>query len=121
MAGITERNRQKMDLVGIGYSSSYIDEWHPKITLYRHKASYNQSGLLAEDVGSTINGVPGNPDYILRKSAIGLFTWPPSSTCVCKWCSVREEEPVMVHTSAAVEKRPAPANGNRRVGPHYKS
>ena len=99
MVGITERNQQKRDLVNIGYSMKYIDDWQPKATLYRHKPSYNVSGEVAEDVGSTIKVVPGNPDYVLRKAKIGLFTWAPGESCECQWCAEtsteRSEEPVV--------------------------
>jgi hypothetical protein len=86
MVGITERNRQKDELASIGFSLKYIDEWQPKTTLYRHKPSYTVSGEIAADVGTAVAGVPGSPDYVLRKSKDGLFAWPPSGTCECKWC-----------------------------------
>jgi hypothetical protein len=86
MAGITERNQLKNDLVAMGYSLKYIDEWQPKTRLYRHKAAYNAAGAMMEDVGTFVGNVPGSPDYVSRKSKIGLFTWPPSDSCSCKWC-----------------------------------
>ena len=86
VTGITERNKIKAELAGLGYSMKYIDEWIPKTTLYRHKPSYYVSGGVAEDVGSTIKGVPGNPDYVLRKAKIGLFPWAPGESCECQWC-----------------------------------
>ena len=89
VTGITERNKIKAELAGLGYSMKYIDEWIPKTTLYRHKPSYYVAGGVAEDVGSTIKGVPGNPDYVLRKAKIGLFTWPPGESCECRWCVER--------------------------------
>ena len=99
MVGITERNKQKVELANSGFSMRYIDEWQPKTTLYRHKASYTVDGQLSEPVGSTTKGVPGNPDYVLRKSKIGLFPWKPSESCECKWCQEtdwEEKEPEMV-------------------------
>jgi hypothetical protein len=99
MVGITERNKMKNELAGIGYSLKYIDEWQPKTTLYRHKPSYSVSGKISEDVGTTVNGVPGNPDYVLRKSKIGLFPWPPSDTCECEWCQVKTAPKVVEVTS----------------------
>ena len=87
MPGIMERNQQKIELAAMGYSLKYIDEWPPKTTLYRHKPGYNVSGVKIYDVGTTTPNVPGNPDYVLSKSRIGLFPWPPSATCTCKWCS----------------------------------
>ena len=99
MVGITERNKMKNELAGIGYSLKYIDEWQPKTTLYRHKPSYSVSGKISEDVGTTVNGVPGNPDYVLRKSKIWLFPWPPSDTCECEWCQVKTAPKVVEVTS----------------------
>ena len=81
MVGITERNKQKLELANSGFSLRYIDEWQPKTTLYRHKASYNIQGELVRDVGTSIVGVPGNPDYVLRKARIGLFPWKPNESC----------------------------------------
>ena len=94
MAGITERNQQKMELVNSGFSMRYIDEWQPKTTLYRHKASMNIQGDVVRDIGTTVTGVPGNPDYVLRKSKIGLFPWKPNESCECKWCRDSYVEPV---------------------------
>jgi len=94
MAGITERNQQKMELVNSGFSMRYIDEWQPKTTLYRHKASMNIQGEVVRDIGTTVTGVPGNPDYVLRKSKIGLFPWKPSESCECRWCKDSYVEPV---------------------------
>ena len=93
MAGITERNQQKMELVNSGFSMRYIDEWQPKTTLYRHKASMNIQGEVVRDIGTTVTGVPGNPDYVLRKSKIGLFPWKPSESCECRWCRDSYVEP----------------------------
>jgi hypothetical protein len=92
MAGITERNQQKIELANTGFSMKYIDEWQPKTVLYRHKASLNVQGEVVRDVGTTVEGVPGNPDYVLRKSKIGLFPWKPNETCECKWCSEADWE-----------------------------
>tara|TARA_Y100000310_G_scaffold233434_1_gene236295 strand:- start:1423 stop:1842 length:420 start_codon:yes stop_codon:yes gene_type:complete len=86
MASITERNKQKIELANNGFTMNYIDEWQPKTTLYRHKASYNTEGDIVGDIGSTVKQVPGNPDYVLKKSKIGLFPWKPSSECDCQWC-----------------------------------
>ena len=86
MADITERNKQKIELANSGFSMKYIDDWQPKTTLYRHKASFSVNGKISEDVGTTVKQVPGNPDYVLRKAKIGLFPWKPSSECDCQWC-----------------------------------
>lgn len=92
MPGIMERNQQKIELATLGYSLKYIDDWPPKTTLYRHRPGYNIEGDLVWDIGTSIHNVPGNPDYVLSKSRIGLFPWPPSDTCKCQWCSVQNSK-----------------------------
>jgi hypothetical protein len=125
MAGITERNRQKNELASIGFSLKYIDEWQPKTTLYRHKPSYNVDGEIAEDVGTSVKGVPGSPDYVLRKAQIGLFPWMPSDSCTCRWCVQRDPVPQPVAQSAekvaekVVEEDRFPRRGKRRTGPWF--
>tara|TARA_Y100000310_G_C20384593_1_gene669801 strand:- start:312 stop:737 length:426 start_codon:yes stop_codon:yes gene_type:complete len=89
MVGITERNQQKLELANAGFSLKYIDEWQPKTTLYRHKPSYYVAGGVSEDIGTMVKGVPGSPDYVLRKSKIGLFPWVPDDGCECRWCVER--------------------------------
>ena len=101
MTGMTERNRQKVELAGKGYSSSYINDWSAKTTLYRHNPSHNQDGEVVAEIGTAVSGVPGNPDYVLRKSKIGLLAWPPSDTCGCKWCVERASKPVEEEAIAA--------------------
>jgi hypothetical protein len=64
MAGITERNKQRIELANTGFSMKYIDEWQAKTTLYRHKPTYNDSGEIVGKVGTAIRGVPGNPEYV---------------------------------------------------------
>ena len=105
VTGITERNKMKTELAGIGYSLKYINDWQPKITLYRHTASLNTEGEVIRDIGTAISGVPGNPDYVLRKSKIGLFQWPPSDTCDCQWCKVRVAEKAKVENKVSKEYR----------------
>jgi len=108
MAGITERNKQRNELAGIGYSLRYIDEWQPKTTLYRHKPSYYVNGEMDSDVGTAVKGVPGSPDYVLRKAKIGLFPWPPSDTCTCKWCKEVGENKAQAREERKVPKKPGP-------------
>ena len=123
MAGISERNKQQNQLANIGYSLRYIDEWQPKTTLYRHKPDYNVGGGIVQDVGTTVKNVPGNPDYVMKKSKIGQFGWPPSATCGCKWCVERAtKEPVAVGVGSdepppeeIVKERPYFTKGRRPV------
>ena len=86
VTGITERNKLKQELSGLGYSMSYINDWQPKTTLYRHKPSYHIDGSVCDKVGTAVHNVPGSPDYVLRKAKIGLFVWKPGDQCECKWC-----------------------------------
>ena len=92
MVGMTKRNQQKQQLVSAGFSLDYVDGWPPKTTLYRHKPSYDSEGNVSDEVGTYMSGVPGSPDYVLRKSRIGLFPWPPSNECECQWCTERASE-----------------------------
>ena len=119
MAGITERNQQKNDLANAGFTLRYIDEWQPKTTLYRHRPSYNIEGEITEDVGTSVRGVPGSPDYVLRKAKIGLFPWLPSESCTCQWCADRKMADVAAD-STSDEAATQQGIGNRRMGPHFK-
>ena len=119
MAGITERNRQKNELASAGFTLRYIDEWQPKTTLYRHKPSYNVDGEITEDVGTTVKGVPGSPDYVLRKAKIGLFPWPPGENCTCQWCAERKIVDAAAD-STSDEAATQQGIGTRRMGPHFK-
>ena len=105
MAGITERNKQKVVLANAGFTMSYIDDWQPKTTLYRHKASFNVQGEIVRAVGTSVKGVPGSPDYVLRKSKMGLFPWKPSATCECKWCreSFTEAEAIVEEAKEVID------------------
>ncbi len=127
MANISERNHQKNELASLGYSLKYIDEWAPKITLYRHKPAHNQDGLIVEEVGTSVKGVPGEPSYVLKKAKIGLFPWQPNESCVCQWCQARGAEgAAKAEVAQVAEVAPEPATigtgrGKRRMGPHFKS
>jgi|TARA_R100000963_G_C4606087_1_gene78092 hypothetical protein len=92
VTGITERNQIKEELINLGYSMKYIDDWQPKTTLYRHREAFNSEGTITDAVGTSVVNVPGNPDYVLRKARIGLFPWEPSESCECQWCVSRAIE-----------------------------
>jgi hypothetical protein len=81
-----ERTELRGELVGQGYSWNYIDEWQPKVTLYRHRDLKNPKGIVVSEAGTKIVGLPGNPDYVSRKARQGLLQWPPSESCTCRWC-----------------------------------
>ena len=87
MVNLSDRQRQREELVSIGYSYEYIDEWQPKTTLYRHAPGLNVDGNEVFPVGSPVKGVPGSPDYVLSKARIGMFPFPPSVSCTCRWCA----------------------------------
>ena len=84
--GTKERTEMRDKLVSQGYDWKYIDEWQPKVTLYRHCPVYSPSGAETSPRGAAIHNLPGNPDYVHKKTRIGLFTWQPSDTCTCHWC-----------------------------------
>ena len=84
-----DRNSTRQELVSAGYAWEYMDSWQPKTTLYRHADGLNVQCEVVHPYGSTIEGVPGNPDYVLRKARIGFFPYPPNEHCNCKWCTER--------------------------------
>jgi hypothetical protein len=131
-----ERTNLREELVSQGYSWKYIDEWQPKTTLYRHRALRNPSGEVVSDVGASIKGVPGQPDYVNRKARQGLLQWPPSDTCTCKWCleGRQPDEPVQqasqdasdtVEVDVAGESASTASVSRRResgqTGPYYQA
>ena len=116
-----ERTELRQDLVGQGYHWDYIDEWQPKVSLYRHRAMISPSGDLISDVGTKLDNLPGNPDYVSRKARLGLYPWPPGDTCTCRWCAERKPEPLSVAPSVekVVEEDRSPRRGKRRTGPWF--
>lgn len=126
-----ERTVLREELVSQGYHWEYIDEWQPKVALYRHLAILSQSGEVVSDVGSKLVNLPGNPDYVAKKARIGLFPWPPSEACNCRWCLGRRgpDEVVtrqMETTVEATEGMQPPSvpptasegRGSKKFGPH---
>ena len=90
MVTTRERTQMRSELNAQGYAWEYIDEWQPKITLYRHVAKVNPDNQeVIEPIGHPVVNLPGNPDYVLRKSRIGLLPYPPGDTCAGRWCSSR--------------------------------
>jgi len=92
MVTTSERQKQRKDLGAAGYSLDYIDEWQPKANLYRHAPGLNATGETVFPVGSLVKGVPGTPNYVIKKSKIGMFQRPPGDTCECRWCVDRAIE-----------------------------
>jgi hypothetical protein len=118
--GTKERTELRDVLAGQGYHWDYIDEWTPKVTLYRHRAMISPSGEVVSPVGTALHNLPGNPDYVEKKSRIGLFTWPPDQGCRCRWCRDREATGASVVPPAEAKEEP---RGKRKgkMGPHFKS
>ena len=92
--GTRERIQLRDELTSQGYHWNYIDEWQPKVTLYRHRALVSPSGDLVSPVGTALHNLPGNPDYVSKKMRIGLFTWKPGEGCSCRWCNQKVTEEV---------------------------
>ena len=89
MVTTKERTELRDVLVGQGYSWEYIDEWQPKITLYRHAPTMTESGQVVSPIGTMVENLPGNPDYVSRKAKLGMLPYPMGEGCECKWCAVR--------------------------------
>ena len=83
-----ERVALRTELVGQGYAWEYIDEWQPKVTLYRHRTVKTPEGTVISPAGTKLANLPGNPDYVNRKTRQGLFQWPPGESCECRWCAI---------------------------------
>ena len=116
----SDRLRMRSELVAQGYSWEYIDEWQPKTTLYRHAPGLDTEGTVAFPVGTALKGVPGSPDYVLRKARLGMFPYLPGEACECRWCSVRNThaEPVTEEGEAAIEEESAICqDGGKSVKP----
>ena len=93
MVTTVERQRLRKELVSQGYRWDYVDSWPPKTTLYRHAPGLDVEGNEVSPVGTAIKGVPGNPDYVARKSRLGMLPFPPNEGCECRWC-VEKRGPV---------------------------
>ena len=106
MVNLSDRQRMRQELVAQGYSWEYVDEWQPKTTLYRHAPGLNVDGNEVFPVGTPIKGVPGNPDYVLRKARLGMFPYQPGETGEWRWCSVRNThaEPITEEGESVVEE-----------------
>ena len=100
MVTTSERQKQRKELGEAGYAWDYVDEWQPKTNLYRHAPGLNINGDISSPVGSLVKGVPGSPDYVLRKARIGMLQHPPGDTCECQWCVERAVEAKQVVSNA---------------------
>ena len=87
MVTTKERTELRAELVNQGYTWEYVDGWPPKITLYRHTPIMSEGGEVISPIGTKVENLPGNPDYVLRKSRLGLLPYLPSDTCECRWCA----------------------------------
>ena len=90
MVTFRDRKMTREALVRAGYSWEYLDQWQPKVSLYRHADGLDPSGKVVFPYGTEIKGVPGNPDYVLKKAKIGFFQYPPNEHCGCLWCVERK-------------------------------
>lgn len=127
--GTKERTELRAELISQGYAWKYIDEWQPKVTLYRHRAMYSPSGEIVSPVGTAVRNLPGSPDYVSRKAKIGLFIWQPGQGCQCRWCvelhtASNQPSEATEATESAVAETPDDAvlrgKGTRQMGPYFK-
>jgi hypothetical protein len=122
--GTKERTELREELVNKGYSWEYIDEWQPKVTLYRHRDMLSPDGSVVSPAGTALKNMPGNPDYVNRKSRLGLFTWRPSDTCTCRWCNEKNPQEAPGKEPEQEVEEPTssnPKNSRRKMGPHFQS
>ena len=102
MVVMTERAELKKKLADIGWALSYFEEGPPKMTLYRHRASYNTEGVITDEVGTSVKNLPSEPGYVLKQAERGLLPYPPVAGCVCEWCA----------TSSVGEQSSPPSGGD---------
>ena len=119
-----ERTALREELVSQGYSWKYIDEWQPKVTLYRHRELTNLSGETVSPVGAALVNLPGSPDYVSRKARLGLFPWKPGTNCTCRWCAKDRPEQEVPSVAESISNPPdssqAPkAKPSLRLGPYF--
>ena len=120
-----ERTELRDELVGQGYSWDYIDDWPSKLTLYAHREVKNPSGEVVIPVGTAIDGLPGQPDYVSRKARQGLLQWPPSDSCTSRWCMGRKgTQTELAHSSDSIKIEEAPVaasgKGKKKTGPFHR-
>ena len=107
MVSFRDRKSMREELTQIGYSWEYLDTWQPKTVLYRHADGLNAEGEVVHPYGSEVRGVPGNPDYVIKKAKIGFFPYPPNPHCGCRWCLERKgkEEAVTIDRGSSSSKK----------------
>ena len=110
-----KRQELRAELTAQGYAWNYIDSWPPKTSLYVHRPMVNPEGLVVNDRGVIIPNVPGHPDYVARKSRIGLLPWPPGEGCACKACREHDWHPAQA--AVAVMEAPVEAPIEATVEP----
>ena len=66
MVSFRDRRATREELVNAGYSWEYLDTWQAKTVLYRHADGLNVEGDVVPPHGSTVEGVPGSPEYVLQ-------------------------------------------------------
>ena len=89
MVTTAQRIELREELVANGYSWDWIDSPTPHFSLYRHAPGLSVDGNIVFPVGTVIKGLPGNPDYAVKKARLGLLPFPPNDTCECRWCTAR--------------------------------
>ena len=119
-----ERTALRQELVSQGYSWKYIDEWQPKVTLYRHRELTNPSGETVSPVGAVLANLPGSPDYVNRKARLGLFPWKPGTNCECRWCAKNQPEQEVPSVAESISNPPdssqePKAKPKLRLGPYF--
>ena len=117
----SERTALREELVSQGYSWNYIDEWQPKITLYRHRELKNPNGEIVGESGTKLEGLPGNPDYVNRKARQGLLQWPPGDACTCRWCAKRNKSAAPVPSEPQENPVLNLRRGGRQTTPRFTS
>ena len=93
MVDYRRRKELGKELDAAGYKAEMLDSWQPKVDLYFHKDNWNYAkDTIVNPKGSKLKTQPGNPEHVLNQARRGVLTYPPSDSCVCKFCNIESKE-----------------------------
>tara|TARA_R110002020_G_scaffold201752_3_gene404552 strand:+ start:7671 stop:8003 length:333 start_codon:yes stop_codon:yes gene_type:complete len=93
MVDYRRRKELAKELSAAGYKAEMLDSWQPKVDLFYHEDKWNYAGdSIVNAKGSKLKNQPGHPEHVMNQARRGVLTYPPSDTCVCKFCNIESNE-----------------------------
>jgi len=93
MVDYRKRKELAKELNAAGYKADMLDSWQPKVKMFYHEDKWNYDGnKIVNAKGSILKNQPGNPEHVMNLAKRGIYTYPPSDTCVCKFCNIESNE-----------------------------